>query len=574
MPFPRRQLYREAGNRARTGDLNLGKVALYQLSHARSRQMCPCKPRHPSSADGAARTANLGGVGNDGQAALAGRFRAVSFSTNPRSDAYRKTAATEPMKLAGPLSMLLVALTWSMPLAGQERDGTVALPGQLRLDLSAEYLRVDSRFGNAEDGTWASAGPLDRERLSAVAGPAERFDAFLEATGGLADGPNGSSFNLGTASVDGVVAVRYLPVRLALGLINRLEVGLGIPIVRTQRLVRRLDIEGGNLGRNPSPTENAATLAAMGDVGQQLGLAPLLPLADSPAGLLLQERAMAATGGTLDLPTTSLDANGIREAFDYDRAPYDPGAWEIGDLEVDLRLQLLSSFSGQFPQADSADSRSGDYRLTLIGGYRIAAPFEIETPGVTISPTSGAIGYSGPHAGAIGDLWFGRSWTTIGVRAARLERDAARVTSPMPVELRPGAEIGMDPFLGDELNLWIIPRARLTQEISLGAVVDGRFVSGGGLPGETVPEDRSIIAAGFSLRFSSLPGMSAGESTLPIDASVGYLKPVSGKDGSQRAGRAFLQVTLLPRLWGGSAPVAPPESLPARVPETAPTVTP
>lgn len=496
----------------------------------------------------------------------------LAFSPQPPARTDFRNPAPEPMKLARPLSLLLLALmTWSLPLSGQERDGTVALPGQLRLDLSAEYLRVDSHFGRADGLSWPSAGALDRQKLSAVSGPADRFDAFLEATGGTVTGTDGSSLNLGTATVDGVVAVRHLPIRAALGLINRFELGVALPIVRTQRLVRRLDVEGGNLGRNPSPIENAERLAPLGEAGQQLGAAPLLPVADSPAGRLLQERVMAATGVALDLPATALDQNGIRDAFDYDRAPYDTGAWEVGDLEIDLRFQLLSSFGGQFPtRADSVDSGPRDYRLTVTGGYRIAAPFTLEPGASGALPISGTIGFSGPHAGAIGDLWLGRSWTTVGFRAARLERQATKVAAPGLNELRPGAELTLDAYLGDEVNVWIVPRARLTRELSLGAILDGRLVSGGSLAGSTEPEDRGMVSAGLSLRFSSLPGMAAGDAMRPIDASVGFLRAVSGKDGSQRVGRAFLQVTLLPKLWG-RAPGATPATVP---PEAAPAATP
>ena len=466
------------------------------------------------------------------------------------------------MKFAGLLTSFLLLLICAPSLAAQERDGTVALPGQLRLDLAGEYLRVDSRFGNAST-PWSSAGTLDRTRLTAVTAPADHFDAFLEATGGSVEDINGSALNLGVAAVDGVVAVRHLPVRVALGIFRRFEIGVTVPILRTQRTVRRLDIEPGNLGLNPAPTENGAKLTPVGEAGTQLGSAPLLPIADSPAGLLLQERALAATGETLDLPTEPLDQNGLQEAFGYERAPYDTGIWEVGDLEMDLRIQLLSSFPGQFPLPES----SGGYRLTVVGGYRLAAPFTPEPGALGTPPTSSSIGFSGPHGGAVGDFWIGRSWTTVGFRATRLSRDLAKVALPAPIELRPGAELAMDPYLGDGLDVWIVPRIRLTREISLGGVLDGHFLGAADDAGVVDPGKRRMLSAGFSLRFSSLPGMTAGDEVRPIDASFGYLAPISGTDGAQRIGRAFLQVTLLPRLWGGGGEV---EQLPPVSPEPAP----
>ena len=44
------RVFIQAGNRIRTGDLNLGKVALYQLSYARER--CPVGVPGPTGSGG------------------------------------------------------------------------------------------------------------------------------------------------------------------------------------------------------------------------------------------------------------------------------------------------------------------------------------------------------------------------------------------------------------------------------------------------------------------------------------------------------------------------------------------
>ena len=56
--------YRKAGDRARTGDLNLGKVALYQLSYARNPSPntsgCPAKASGEASQTSGAEQATGG----------------------------------------------------------------------------------------------------------------------------------------------------------------------------------------------------------------------------------------------------------------------------------------------------------------------------------------------------------------------------------------------------------------------------------------------------------------------------------------------------------------------------------
>lgn len=461
------------------------------------------------------------------------------------------------MKLAGPLVLLATILCSPSSLPAQERDGTIALPGQLRIDLPGEYLRADSRFGDAGD-PWRTNGPLNRNRLTAVVGPADRFDAFLTATGGPAEAANGDSLSLGLLGLDGVVAVRHLPIRLGLGIVRGIEFGLSLPVVRTQRLVRRFDVAMGNLGLNPDAAGNTARLAGLGEAGEQMGGATLLPVAGSAAGELLQARALAATGETLELPSSPLDAGDIVSNFDFDRAPYDAGTWELGDLEADIRMQLLSSFSGQYPTEAQAGS---NFRLILLGGYRFAAPFTVQAQQSVpaAAPTSSTIGYSGPHAGVIADVWVDRFWTTIGARGTWLSRDEDKVELPVDLELRPGSDLALDPYLGEGIEAWLAPRVRITREISLGAMVEGRFVGGAADVEGRDPGERKQLSAGLSLRFSSLPGMAAGERTQPIDATVGFTKPISGTSGEQRVSRTYLQVTLLPRLWGRGADVpAPP----------------
>lgn len=450
------------------------------------------------------------------------------------------------MKLAAPLALLASILIVASPLAGQERDGTIARPGQLRIDLSGEYLRVDSRFGDGVD-PWGVNGSLNRGRLTAVTEPANRFDDFLAATGGPAGQATGDSLTLGHLSLDGVVAVRYLPIRVGLGLLPRIEVGVSLPVVRTQRLVRRLDITGGNLGLNPDVAENSGALSGLGEAGVRMGGATLLPVAGSAAGELLQARALAATGQTLELPEAPLTAESISSNFDLERASYDAGRWDLGDLEIDARVQILSSFSGQYPVATE---EGASYRLVGFGGYRFAAPFTIETPNAATVPTGSVIGYSGPHGGAVADLWVGRLWATFGAKGFWLSRDEEKVVPPAEIELRPGSGLAMDAYLGEGIDAWFVPRVRITREISFGASLEGRFLGGAADPGSADPGGRSHISGGLSLRFSSLPGMAAGEDMRPVDATLGFKAPIRGTDGEQRIGNVYAQVTLLPTLWG------------------------
>ena len=57
------------------------------------------------------------------------------------------------------------------------------------------------------------------------------------------------------------------------------------------------------------------------------------------------------------------------------------------------------------------------------------------------------------------------------------------------------------------------------------------------------------------MRYSNIQ---SGGSRRPLDAAVGFAAPISGPDGGARTSRAFLQLTIMPRLWGRDpAAVAP-----------------
>src|SRR5690606_27288343 len=105
-------------------------------------------------------------------------------------------------------------------------------PGHLRVDLGGEYLRVDSRFGEGSDSDpWGLDGALGAERFPALAGPAAAFDDFLSLTSEHAteaSAVSGKDLSAGTLRLDAVVAARSLPIRLALGLFSRVEVGASV----------------------------------------------------------------------------------------------------------------------------------------------------------------------------------------------------------------------------------------------------------------------------------------------------------------------------------------------------------
>ena len=432
--------------------------------------------------------------------------------------------------------------TLPAPLHAQLSDGQVLRPGEVGISAAAEDHRLDRRFSDGGTEPLASDydGPLTVDRFAFLEPVADRLDAFLQATSDVEGAQPVDPFAItaGGLAADASWSTRYLPIRLSAGILPGLEIGIRVPLIRNERLPRSLDLTGPNVGVNPDPAGNAALL---GDLAPELGGGPLLPLADSPLGLELQRRVEARTGEQLMLPETELHGAELLALFPTIPLNRAVSEWVPGDLEIDARFRLLSSFGDRAHPA--AGSEGLAHRLTLQGAARLATGQRSTLwSGLDRGPVVGA---SGMRAGAIGDLFWGdRWWMTLSGQGEWLNADQTEFAISDGL-LAPGAPATITAPVHDTIELRATPRVRLTREVALGGTMRWERLTGD-------DADGSRTWYGLGLEYSTLPAWEEGRSSLPLEAALGYTAAASGSAGVTAPAIAYVRISLRYGLWGSA----------------------
>ncbi|HEX6924438.1 MAG TPA: hypothetical protein VF167_03360 [Longimicrobiaceae bacterium] len=457
-----------------------------------------------------------------------------------------------------------LALGALLPAAAsaQSPDAYVLPFGMFRLGVEGVHASWSSRFdadGNRVDLGSDLGGDLTPDRFTALAPLQAQLTAFLDATQGSSgaspEPPSPSSITLGLLDVAASASHTAARGRLAVGILPRLELGASMSIGRGDRLVHRFELQGGNLGLNPDAEGNAALLAAIG--WEELGALPLLPTSESPLGMELQNRVTELAGEPMALPedtaNTEVLAALLSEQFGFDPLASRIERWRAGDLEMDAKALLLSTFGGAPVPADPGF----DLRIALLGGARFATGEQPDTMDLlTPEPSEGLSSWSG---GAAVDLFLGSHiWVSGSLRFTRGRESEIVRRIPGENPLDPPQEptaVSIKP--GDITELRVAPRYRLDRAISVGAeyalyeVGDTRYTGGT----EERPADVLNLAGGrlqrfgLEIRYSSLPAYWVREAILPAEVTLAYQRTLGGPEGTPGGGRLTVTASLLPRLW-------------------------
>lgn len=437
--------------------------------------------------------------------------------------------------------------------AAQERDAQVLRPGELRISVGAEYTQTGETFTEG-DGTASDRLRLISPRYRPLVPLARDLADFFAATAGPGSLPlDPDQLSAGELSLDVAWTTRTLPLRVSVGVLPRIQVGVGLGIAHYERLTRRMDFSAGTLGVNPDPDGNRALFGGTHPNFTALGGVALLPLEDSPIGRELQARVFAATGEELALPEEPLGVAQLESHLDIIAPPRLANLWRPAYADADVRVELLRSFAdGLYPPEGAGFS------------YRAAAGAAIRIPFTVAESEEFRIGWGpepllpGARVDGTVDLFLGdRIWLSTGAALASFTaRDTRLSVAPYDVFLLGGEDIVVRRSRGNELDLWALPRLRLTREISVGATFRSQHWAAGTDEIEAWSQPiaaRSRQSAGFSLRYTTLPATGAGLPVRPIEAMVGYAAPVRDSGGASRLGTAFLQVVVHNRLWGASS---------------------
>jgi hypothetical protein len=431
-------------------------------------------------------------------------------------------------------------------LEAQEGDARVLEPRVLRFSAGGESIHADARFSAAGTEPVAAdfRGPLVPARFAPLAPLDQALRRFPDLPYG-GDAPGG--LTAGDLGLDVAFSTRTVPITLSMGILSRLELGLRLPVHRAERLRRRLDLAGGNVGLNPDTAANLALLQPLGADAAALGRLPVLPLADSPIGAALQAAVLRQTGGTLALPASPLGPAQLAAVFGEPVEPYRATGWWPGDLEVIARLALPRTFDGPLPPTGPG----ADYRVTATASVRLpTGRLEPEPDRLPFGPRRGI---TEAAAGLVADLFLGeRFWGTAGVGASlRQPWEETALIAPPEGPLAPGAGIGpVRREGGAGFLLYALPRYRLTEEIAFGAsLLAGRAPAPGqGAGAAGSPRSTSL---GFSFRYSNLAEPSP---RVPLDVAVGYSAALAGSAGQLAERRAYFRFSLERAPRGRGAP--------------------
>ncbi|MBW3630945.1 MAG: hypothetical protein KY464_16840 [Gemmatimonadetes bacterium] len=462
----------------------------------------------------------------------------------------------------GALFVALLTFGLAAPGRAQEPEGYVLAPGLVRLSAGGEYAGFNQVYGPSGREAFGSARwqPLVPANFAPLRPLEASLATFLAATASRPGatpfvlGPN--SLSLGTADVAIFASHVRVPLRLDVGVLPRVQIGVSLPIQRGDLLVQRVGVSGASVGENPNATANAALLGRLGANGAQLGASALLPTSESPAGRELQRRVLAATGSSLQLPRGDSVAGGVLQrrlvGTFGDSIVGSRGRWHPGDLEIDARVMLLDGVGGEpLP----AGRRGIAYRLALAAGVRLPTGTESDT--VAIIRRDVQAGLAGAQIGLLGDAFVGRRWWIgFGVREVFLPAASVlrRVVPPDAPLSRANSPEEVDWNPPDTLELRVTPRYRIARSISIGGDYRVGWLSASSHAGSAagVLDTPGGLAqrVGLGLRFTSLPAYAGRETGLPIEAMLSYSRSLSGPEGSMAESGLELRGSILTSLWG------------------------
>ncbi len=457
-----------------------------------------------------------------------------------------------------PEALSLALLLAASGASAQAHSGAVLPAGGVRVDVAGHFSHFNVRrvTGGTEPADAWFRRLVDAEVEEAGAGTGALLESFFAGTGGVQPGGAAADAIVGTADLGFHNTTREVPVRLAVGLFPRVELTVALPFERDEVLLQRYWLAGGNLGTNPDPVRNAQILASIDDGWAALGSAGLLPVEDTPLGILLAERVLALTGQELSLPAEAVGATFLGDRLGAaGLTPPLSGVrpWRTGDLEVGARLRVLSTFGDlAYPEASAGTG----VRLTVAAAARLPTGQEVEPEEPFTQLAS--VGHTGFRLGADADIFIGRrAWLSAGGEMAhRSGGDSAAGDETEPLQA-----IVWSP--ASEMALRLTPRFRLTDLISFG----GRYEmlrSGSERREVTTPTAAfalvtpagSLHRLGFEVRYTSLPQIGALpgrlRGPLAMEAGLAYLQTVAGPAGAPAPGTVVIQASILHRLWGGN----------------------
>lgn len=376
------------------------------------------------------------------------------------------------------------------------------------------------------------------------------LNGFFAATGAAVNTDDLSGGSV-TALLSG--DARDVPIRVALGLTNRITVDATLPVSRRGTSVRGIFLEGGTIGVNPDTALNRRLLERAGATFGPLGGSALLPIEGTAAGDELRARLRAidaAAGDSLRLPTRVVsipellsDATraGLLSPAEVDALTLGSGRtpFLIGDLELGARFRLAGNAPLWGIPADSVFVRG----FRAVAGARVRLPtgrlgkslFLLEEPALR-----GHLGVGGDVAA---DWFLSRRWWVTGsaetqiLFGANVPRLAFTAGNPFPdtsqtrvIRRQPGALVAAS----------VTPRYRLTNEFSFAGQY--RFVAGGAVTysGEgseflgPIPgvQARTAHQLGFGASYTTVTAYAAGRAPFPIDVSLLYARTLAGTGGA------------------------------------------
>lgn len=423
------------------------------------------------------------------------------------------------------LSILILGVLAPQQGHTQGVEGLISPRGTLMVDFFPSTRAFGSGFG--PDGTREGLGaPFAAEALGSEMLP--QLEPFEDALRELSEAPN-ARFRLGTtrATVRGYES--RFPIRVAWGITDRITVGAMVPIVR-RRVEAGITFAplDGNVGANPFLADPEALDGFVSSVSEALTRAegrvdalcaeegedstacregrellgsgeefltglpgafegsPLAPMQESPLGQALLQRVdglrtgieelgEAPFEGTLPLPSDPLEETEFRELFlspvyGSDRPPADswPGIPELGDVEFHVTGLLVDREFG----SNNDDRTSPSLRLQTAG--MVVLQLGTQQPDTLREHFEGQRpqGHTAVRVRLANELGI-REWLGLGLHlelqqseSDQVRRRVAPADDPfdpererVPVRWNPGRTVGVE----------VVPRVRLTPELSLGA---------------------------------------------------------------------------------------------------------
>lgn len=480
---------------------------------------------------------------------------------------FRKHAAC-----AAAVAALLAA---SVAEVSAQQDPAWVLPaGAVRLEIGGAYTSWDARFGASgrEPLGAALSRPLTVETFAPLRPLQGQLTRVLQQTAGV---PGASSvpvteetLTLGAPAVAVFQSSIRAPLRVAVGVAPRVELGAHLPLVRGERLVQGFALSGATVGINPDPSGNARVLAALGADAAALGGLRLLPTDSSRLGRELQRRVLARTGRTLSLPN-STNAGALQrllvEDFGADSLLSRRGQWALGDVELEARVQLLDPFGGRaYPERLEGTA----WRAAASLGVRL--PTGAAPDSASLFPLLREVGIAGYAGGVQADLFAGsRFWGTGLVRYTALlpaERVARLADPGLPLATtEPPRRVRWDP--GDVVEAALYPRYRLTEEIALGASYQLAWLGAGSTSAAQAEEEVATLQepggllqrVGAEIRYTTLPAFAAARTPVPLEVALGWHWSLAGPEAvaAERVVRITASLFLQPLGSGLRRAVAP-----------------